>query len=1049
MNAVTTGSHWIRSGETTMPYDRDDVSQRNSLAGFRKQLIDSTAGVDLDLDGQNLRFSNVPLFRDVDGRSHQAIRVRLAPGPSREISVANGDTTLGTLTTTQRDVAQSDYLLVPEVGAARTVTITVGDRSVEFEITPQRKFSVHLVLHSHYDIGYTDPQSIVNDNQLAYIDNAIELAHATRDWPEESRFRWNVEVNWPLREWLRLRPWAKREEFIALVNEGVIEVNALPFSMHTEAYSHDELAHQLEFTAFLRREYGLEIVSANQTDVPGATLGLVSLLTDAGIRYFTVAHNFAGRSIPFLTDGQALRRPFWWEAPDGDKLLVWYTDTFSGAAYMEAVFQGVHTDYNEFLGSHPEYLNAMTQLPYPFLRDLLHSGGGSHEPVQWTRTPFEHDVVAFRVQSAFADNAAPSLASAEIAKAWNEEWTWPRLHTSTNRIFFADMLERHADGFPTYSGDWTDWWADGIGSAARELGFNRRSQAQIQTSQTLHALADVLTDVPNPHVQSDIQLTYDEMALFDEHTWGSGNPWENQLGSFNSGELQWMHKASFAHRAMERSLLLLNSGLQRIAPFAAAATSREGARSLTVFNPSSWPRTDLVRVFVPEDIRQATAYDVFDAAIGERLPVQIEAQTNRSHRARGVYLHFLAKDIPATGYARYEIVPAEAPAATAQDASTSLQNDRLRVEVDLATAAIASIVDKATDQEIVAANAPFGFNRYIHDRYATAPTFNHLSGRIDNAGPWLLGARGAGQYGLVTHRESNDLWERLTYRYAAQGADWLETTLTLPHGTPRLHIANRLHKPAVLEKESVYYAFPFAGDNPEISLEITGGVAGPDSPHVPGSANHFRAMRYWASVTESGSTPIAWATREAALVQLGTIAIPYPPFISSIEERHIHPATIYSWALNNLWDTNFPAKQGGELTFAYELALGAEGDDAATLGRDTGASIASPLVGVVASSHGEAWTPTAARGSFVTVLDPDVEILHLRQSRDGKGIDVVVQSHAPEVTEARIEFGDLVATSAKVANFLGENPSEVPVANNGASFTIAPGELKLVQLGFD
>ena len=28
-----------------------------------------------------------------------------------------------------------------------------------------------------------------------------------------------------------------------LVRDGVIEINALPFSMHTEAYSQDELAH--------------------------------------------------------------------------------------------------------------------------------------------------------------------------------------------------------------------------------------------------------------------------------------------------------------------------------------------------------------------------------------------------------------------------------------------------------------------------------------------------------------------------------------------------------------------------------------------------------------------------------------------------------------------------------------------------------------------------------------------------------------------------------------------------------------------------------------
>src|SRR5690606_37728617 len=141
---------------------------------------------------------------------------------------------------------------------------------------------------------------------------------------------------------------------------------------------------------------------------------------------------------------------------------------------------GIAKDYNEFLGSLPEYLNAITQLPYPYLQDTLHDASSTRD-LEWTREPYGYDVLHFRVQSAFADNAAPSFTSAEIARTWNEEWAWPRVQTSTNRRFFEDLLDRHGDQFETYAGDWTDWWADGIGSAARELGMNRHTQAEIQT----------------------------------------------------------------------------------------------------------------------------------------------------------------------------------------------------------------------------------------------------------------------------------------------------------------------------------------------------------------------------------------------------------------------------------------------------------------------------------------------------------------------------------------------------------------------------------------
>src|SRR5690606_23925466 len=120
---------------------------------------------------------------------------------------------------------------------------------------------------------------------------------------------------------------------------------------------------------------------------------------------------------------------------------------------------------------------------------------------------------------------------------------------------------------------------------------------------------------------------------------------------------------------------------------------------------------------------------------------------------------------------------AGAPGGASPEGGVILDNGLLSVDVDVATATVRSIVDKASGRELVAADAPFGFNAYIYDRYASAPGFNHLSSRIGSAGAWLLGSRGTGQYGLVVSRESNPVWERATIRYAADGADWLETTL--------------------------------------------------------------------------------------------------------------------------------------------------------------------------------------------------------------------------------------------------------------------------------
>ena len=248
------------------------------LAATRQRYVEATAATLLTTPIGTVRISNVPLFRhDPAGDGlQQGVRVRV-PGSDTEASfeasilLPDAHGPADTVMTTTPGEPQSLLLFVPEVDAEQTAFVTIRidgeEHAVEHVLAPQRKFTIHLVHHSHYDIGYTDPQSTVLESQLAFIDYALELATLTDDWPDDARFRWNIEVNWPLKHWLRTRPKARRDELLRRIAEGRFEVHALPFSMHTEAYSQDELAQQLVFTRELREEWGIEVVSAMQTEI--------------------------------------------------------------------------------------------------------------------------------------------------------------------------------------------------------------------------------------------------------------------------------------------------------------------------------------------------------------------------------------------------------------------------------------------------------------------------------------------------------------------------------------------------------------------------------------------------------------------------------------------------------------------------------------------------------------------------------------------------------------------------------------------------------------
>ena len=70
----------------------------------------------------------------------------------------------------------------------------------------------------------------------------------------------------------------------------------------------------------------------------------------------------------------------------------------------------------------------------------------------------------FMVSGAITDNAPPSK---EIARRVNKlnEYYKGKIHfqMATLEQFFQEV-EKQAKDIPVYRGDFTDWWADGIGS---------------------------------------------------------------------------------------------------------------------------------------------------------------------------------------------------------------------------------------------------------------------------------------------------------------------------------------------------------------------------------------------------------------------------------------------------------------------------------------------------------------------------------------------------------------------------------------------------------
>ncbi|MFG2432852.1 alpha-mannosidase [Streptomyces sp. NPDC048590] len=995
----------------------------------RDILRDRAVSAERTLGGHRVRLSCEPLLRH-DGAGGLLQSVRVSAG--RPVTRAGVTTVSGSVL--RCDVlpgpGTDSRLLVPEVDTPTPVLvelpeIAVGE-SFEVLLTPQRHWTLHLVQHAHLDIGYTDPQSTVLAEGRKYLDSLLELCRTTDDWPEESKFRWAVEGYFSFENWSRNRPARMVAEFLDRVREGRIELTAMPFNLHTETCSTDELHELLRPIRELRDHEGIEITTAMQTDVPGQVVGLPDVLADSGIRYLSVAHNWAGRAVPHHVGGQDLPRLFRWRAPSGREVLVWRTDTPHGLAYMEGSIIGFDESFDRVDDLLPHYLSALTNHQYP------HEGRGIPGfPVldeEFKGDPYPWDFLHLRVLGKFADNGPPRRIIADTVRRWNEEWAFPVLRTSRNEDFFRDAEERLGDRIETYEGDWTDWWVDGVGAGAVPLAATRDGQAALADAQTLAGHAEILGAPDGARVTGAAPEVYRAASLFNEHTWGAGDPWTHGDHGHASGERQWHWKYAQALKADDGAHTLLDAA-------SAALGERLAPRGGTlagyyVVNTCSWERSETVRLFLPEStVPLADEVRVVDSRSGARLEVTEEAQSNELHRAAGRFLLFRLACVPAHGAVRVDIEPASAPparsAAPTGDPAV-LENEFLRVHVDLRSACIDSVLDKRTGHELVRQDATVGFNGYVYDEYATAGGFNHQSSKTTaDDSMHLLATRTTAPPAALVERVSDATGETLVYECSPAGTRRLRVRVHLPRASARIDLENRIDKAATLTKESAFFAFPFAMRSPAVRMEATGGVTGTGLPTVPGSARHMRAVRRWIGLQEGGTTA-ALATHDAPLVQVGGIAIPYVPYPQSLAQEE--PGTVFSWVHNNIWDTNFPSEQAFDHTFRYSIGWAGAETSAAVLGMRTAAVGSRPLAAVRAG--GTPVADPAASYTLMTVDDPRVRVVGLTVPEPGRLL-VRLQSFAEEPVTCRVTPGFAVAGAA-AADYLGAPGAALHPAADGS-----------------
>jgi hypothetical protein len=375
---------------------------------------------------------------------------------------------------------------------------------------------VVVVFKTHFDLGFTGlPDEVMRQYTGPMFDAVRRVMAATEQEPENLRYSWTLPA-WPLR-FLLSDPSVSEESREAarrLVEEGRLHWHAWPFTTHTAFCSLEELVRGLHISRGLSEEFGRWPTAAKQTDVPGHTWILPTLLARAGVKFLHLGAN-SGSHAPHVP------RLFWWEGPDGSRLLTYYSPGGYGTPLLP-----------------PDDWTLDTWLAVAHTVDNV----GPHSPEELARI------------RRTIEEGAPGV-----------EVLFGQLGD-----FAESLLERpeQLEGLPVVAQDLADTWIHGIGTYPREVARVRELRGKLLELEMAAAAYDwpgeegSRDDFPLARAVSPlIDAAYEQLLLFGEHTWGldvkstikrvfgDGFAAARQTEPYRRLEESWRAKAAYVDRA--------------------------------------------------------------------------------------------------------------------------------------------------------------------------------------------------------------------------------------------------------------------------------------------------------------------------------------------------------------------------------------------------------------------------------------------------------------------------------------------------------------------
>lgn len=727
--------------------------------------------------------------------------------------------------------------------------------------------TVIIVYKTHFDIGYTAmARDVVHEYRTEMADRVLDAIEQNAQQPKDQRFVWTLS-GWPMKQILgEGQSPERRQKIEQALRDGSLAVHAYPFTTHTETAELEDLVRGLGISSSLDRQYGLPLsASAKMSDVPGQSWIFPTLFTHAGIRFYHMGG-------PLVNMTFNLPLFFWWEGPDGSRLLTLYNNGYGSA-------------------------------PLP--------------PEDW---PFKTWIYI----SMTGDNQGPPAP--DTVKKDIEFYRSKGITAKVGRMddFAALILEEDLSGLPVVRSDIPDPWIYGVMSMPEACKRAQNARPEIGALDQLTAL-EQCWGLYRPALGDRIAEAYTQSLRFSEHTFGLANQhyiampygaaweklWREGLPpNFQVMEESWREKADSAEEAYR-----LVDGPYKEALMTLADNVNVAEPRITVYNPLAWPRSGEVTLNV---FHLPTGVSLKPAGGGPLVPIAPEGPgLETPYRV----IRFVAKDVPPMGYKTYTVSQEQpAPLALAADeASGVIESPFFKATLDRARGCIASLIDKRTGRELVDPAAPQGFGQYLYERfgynqlaewtekslYPQYTAHKMMFSAYDMPKDSVYASASPKDMTLSVEVTPIDVSAVMTGAIPGPGEpQQIYIRLTLPGEIPAADIEIGWQKQPEGWPEAGWLCFPFRCDNAKFRLGRLGADLDPVADMTVENANyHYSWVNTGVAVYDGVSGQGAGlCPLDSPLVSLGE------PGQYKFDKRYApEKPYVYINLYNNQWRTNFAA----------------------------------------------------------------------------------------------------------------------------------------------